>query len=157
MPNNELLPYNCYTLHSLVKMLQGPRDSLLGHCPSLGHLLNPHTLTPSREGSHWVSFHFQQSRDELVWVTVVGKATIFLALCLHSAVDELLRQRSNKLIRKPSENVSKGRTHCFLENSVSHESKDCMILSICYSYNLFTPPNPPPSHLSPSPLALILP
>ena len=75
------------------------------------------------------------------------------ALCLHSAVDELLRQRSNKPIRQPSENVSKGRTPCFLENSVSHESKDCMILSICYSYNLFTPPNPPPPHplLLPSP------
>ena len=38
----------------------------------------------------WVSFHFQQSHDELVLVTVVGKATI-LALCLHSAVDELPR------------------------------------------------------------------
>ena len=87
---------------------------------------HPHTLTPSQEGSHWVSFHFQQSRDELVWVTVVSKATIFLALCLHSAVDELLRQRSNKPIRKPSENVSKVGTHCFLENSVSHESKDCV-------------------------------
>ena len=35
---------------------------------------HPHTLTPSQEDSHWVSFHFQQSRDELVWVTVVGKA-----------------------------------------------------------------------------------
>ena len=71
-----------------------------------------HTLTPShsQEGSHWVSFHFQKSRDELVWVTVTGKAAIFLALCLHSAVDELLRQRSNKPIRKPSENVSKGQT-----------------------------------------------
>ena len=80
-----------------------------------------HTLTGS---SHWVSFYFQQSRDELVWVTVVGKATIFLALCLHSAVDELLWQHSNKPIRKPSENVSKVGTHCFLENSVSHESKD---------------------------------
>ena len=95
-----------------------------------GHLLNPlpHTLThtPSQEGSHWVSFHFQQSRDELVWVTVVGKAAIFLALCLHSVLDELLRQHSNEPIRKPSENVSKGRTHCFLENSVSHESKDCV-------------------------------
>ena len=46
---NELLPYNCYTLHSLVKMLQGPPDSLSGHHSSLGHLLNPvpHTLTPS--------------------------------------------------------------------------------------------------------------
>ena len=120
MPNNELLPCNCYTLHSLVKMLHGPRDSLSGHHPSLGHLLNPlphtlthshpHTLTPSQEDSHWVSFHFQQSCDELVWVTVVGKATIFLALCLHSAIDELLWQCSNKPIRKPSENVSKGGT-----------------------------------------------
>ena len=87
------------------------------YATALGHLLNPlphtshpHTLTPSQEGNHWVSFHFQQSRDELVWVTVVGKAAIFLALCLHSAVDELLWQHSNKLIRKPSENVSKGRT-----------------------------------------------
>ena len=125
MPNNELMPYNCYTLHSLVKMLQGPRDSLSGHRPSLGHLLNPfpHTLTPSQEGSHWVSFHFQQSRDELVWVTKSTimseveivyvlddcmcdiekctyifqggiKAAIFLTLCLHSSVDELLWQHS---------------------------------------------------------------
>ena len=33
----------------LVKMLQEPPDSLSGHCPSLGHLLNPvpHTLTHS--------------------------------------------------------------------------------------------------------------
>ena len=128
MPKNELLPYNCYTLHSLVKMLQEPRDSLSGHRPLLGHLLNPvpHTLTHSHPHSHWISFHFQKSRDELVWVTVVGKATIFLALCLHSAVDELLRQRSNKPIRKPSENVSKGQTHCFLENNIFHESKDCV-------------------------------
>ena len=78
MPNNELLPYNCYTLHSLVKMLQGPRDSLSGHHPSLSHLFeppssHPHTLTPSQEDRHWVSFHFQQSRDALVWVT---KSTI---------------------------------------------------------------------------------
>ena len=88
---------------------------------------HPHTLTPShsQEGSHWVSFHFQQSHDELVWVTVVGKAAIFLALCLHSAVDELLRQRSNKPIRKPSENVSKGRTQQE-KNSVSCEGKDCV-------------------------------
>ena len=35
-------------------------------------------------------------------------------------------QRSNKPIRKPSENVSKVGTHYFLENSVSHESKDCV-------------------------------
>ena len=100
-------------------------------CVALGFLLNPlphlpthphthyHTLTPShsQEGSHWVSFHFQKSRDELVWVTVTGKAAIFLALCLHSAVDELLRQRSNKPIRKPSENVSKGGTKCFGEKN----------------------------------------
>ena len=59
---------------------------------------------------HWVSFHFQQSCDELVWVTIVGKVAIFLALCLHSAVDGLLWQHSNKPIRKPSENVSKGWT-----------------------------------------------
>ena len=64
----------------------------------------------------WVTgmglLHFQQSRDELVWVTIICKAAIFLALCLHSAIDELhvLRQHSNKPIRKPSENVSKGRT-----------------------------------------------
>ena len=97
--------------------------SLLPHQPPSSH---PHTLTSSQEDRHWVSFHFQQSRDELVWVIVVGKATIFLTLCLHSAVDELLRQRSNKPIRKPSENVSKVGTHCFLENSVSHESQDCV-------------------------------
>ena len=80
---------------------------------------HPHTVTPShlQEGSHWVSFHFQKSRDELVWVTVTGKAAIFLALCLHSAVDELLRQHSNKSIRKPSENVSKGGTQCFGEKN----------------------------------------
>ena len=78
-----------------------------------------HTHTPShsQEGSHWVSFHFQKSRDELVWVTVTGKAAIFLALCLHSAVDELLWQHSNKPIRKPSENVSKGQTQCFGEKN----------------------------------------
>ena len=74
------------------------------------HTHTQHTrthTTHSQEstGKHWVSFHFQQSRDELVWVNVVGQASIFLALCLHSAVGELLRQRSNKPIRKPSENV----------------------------------------------------
>ena len=125
MPKNELLPYNCYTLHSLVKMLQGARDSLSGHRLSLGHLLNPlpHTLTHLQEDRHWVSFHFQQSHDELVWVTKSTitseveivyvlhdcmceiekctfvfqggiKAAIFLALCLHPAVDDLLRQHS---------------------------------------------------------------
>ena len=46
--------------------------------------------------------------DELVWVTIGGKAAILLALCLHSAVDELLCQHSNKPTRKPSENVNKG-------------------------------------------------
>ena len=118
------------------KALQG-RTCLHQAPPLLCHwanLLNPlphtlthmhtssyfHTHTPShsQEGSHWVSFHFQQSRDELVWVTVVGKAAIFLALCLHSAVDELLWQHNNKPIRKPSENVSKGGTQCFQENTV---------------------------------------
>ena len=69
----------------------------------------------------WVSFHCEQSCDELVWVTVVGKAAIFLALCLHSAVDELLWQHSNKPIRKPSENVSKGWTQ---RRKAFHESKD---------------------------------
>ena len=84
------------------------------HSLSLSHT-HTHThmhITHSQEstGKHWVSFHFQQSRDELVWVTVVGQASIFLALCLHSAVGELLRQRSNKAIRKPSENV-RGRVY----------------------------------------------
>ena len=111
---------------------------------------HPHTLTPSQEGSHWVFFHFQQSRDELVWVTVVSKATIFLALCLHSAVDELLRQRSNKPIRKPSENVSKGQTQ--QENILMRAKIVYMILSICYSY-LFVPS---PSTFSPSPSPLTL-
>ena len=121
IPSNELLACQRSILCSMT--LQG-RASLSGTtpCVPLGFLLHPlltHTLTPShsQEGSHWVSFHFQKSRDELVWVTVTGKAAIFLALCLHSAVDELLRQRSNKSIRKPSENVSKEGTQCFGEKN----------------------------------------
>ena len=127
IPSNELLPCQRSILCSMT--LQG-KASLSGTAPCvpLGYLLNPlphtlththpHTLTPShsQEGSHWVSFHFQKSRDELVWVTVTGKAAIFLTLCLHSADDELLRQHSNKPIRKPSENVSKGGTQCFGDN-----------------------------------------
>ena len=74
----------------------------------------------------WVSFHFQQSCDELVWVTIVSKAAIFLALCLHSAVDELLRLRSNKPIRKPSEHVSKGRT----QRRKASLMRDCVICSL---------------------------
>ena len=119
MPDNELLPYNCYTLHSLVNStgqdMTRTSRFFVRPPPFIGPPVeppssHPHTLTPSQEDSHWVSFHFQQSCDELVWVTVVGKATIFLTLCLHSAVDELLWQCSNKPIRKPSENVSKGGT-----------------------------------------------
>ena len=90
------------------------------HC--LGHFLSVLHYRVCVCG-HWVSFHFQQSRDELVWVTIIGKATIFLALCLHSAVDELLWQHSNKPIRKPSENMSKEGTQ---RRKVSHESKDCV-------------------------------
>ena len=61
-----------------------PPSCTYPHTFTLSHPHTHHTLTSSQEGSHWVSFHFQQSCDELVWVTVVGKAAIFLALCLHS-------------------------------------------------------------------------
>ena len=126
MPNNELLHCICYTLHSLV-MTRTSRffvrpPPLIGP-PVEPPSSHPHTLTPSQEDSHWVSFHFQQSHDELVWVTKSTimseveivyvlqecmrdiekcmyvfqggiKAAIFLAPCLHSSVDELLWQHS---------------------------------------------------------------
>ena len=95
---------------------------------------------------------------------IVGKATIFLTLCLHSAVDELLWQCSNKSIRKPSENVRKRGTQFSREASVMRVKIACMIGSLpsSYSYNLFTPspltpspstssPHPPPSPFTPSP------
>ena len=100
-------------------MLSGYRNAMnMAQAIELGiHCLGHFFICPALQGvCVWVTgmglLHFQQSRDELVWVTIVCKAAIFLALCLHSAVDELhvLRQHSNKPIRKPSENVSKGRT-----------------------------------------------
>ena len=98
-------------------MLSGYRNAMnMAQAIELGiHCLGHFFICPALQGVcvwSWVSFHSQQSGDELVWVTIVCKAAIFLALCLHSAVDELhvLRQHSNKPIRKPSENVSKGGT-----------------------------------------------
>jgi len=102
------------------------------------HTTHTHTHSHSQEstGKHWVSFHFQQSRDELVWVNVVGQASIFLALCLHSAVGELLRQRSNKPIRKPSENVR----GCMGVVGIREREEGGNIASLQYLYS--SPPAP---------------
>lgn len=52
-----------------------------------------------------LKFHYQNGKDSFVWVTITGEKAVFLALCLHSAVNELLRVRGKKPIRTPQDQV----------------------------------------------------
>ncbi|CAI8006741.1 Sorting nexin-17 [Geodia barretti] len=44
-------------------------------------------------GEKWLAFHYHHgdTEEDFVWVRLVGKATIFLTLCIQSAVNELIR------------------------------------------------------------------
>lgn len=57
------------------------------------------------QGVPCLKFHYQDGKDSFVWVTITGEKAVFLALCLHSAVNELLRVRGKKPIRTPQDQV----------------------------------------------------
>lgn len=57
------------------------------------------------QGIPCLKFHYQFGKDSFVWVTITGEKAVFLALCLHSAVNELLRVRSKRPIRTPKDQV----------------------------------------------------
>ena len=52
-------------------------------------LWHPH----QESGEKWLAFHYHHgdTEEDFVWVRLVGKATIFLTLCIQSAVNELIR------------------------------------------------------------------
>ncbi len=52
-----------------------------------------------------LKFHYQDGKESFVWVTITGEKAVFLALCLHSAVNELLRVRGKKPLRTPQDQV----------------------------------------------------
>lgn len=70
------------------------------------------------QGVPCVKFHYQEGKDSFVWVTITGEKAVFLALCLHSAVNELLRVRAKKPIRTPKDHVSLVVTYMYLRTSV---------------------------------------
>ena len=57
------------------------------------------------QGVPCLKFHYQDRKDSFVWVTITGEKAVFLALCLHSAVNELLRVRGKKPLRTPKDQV----------------------------------------------------
>ena len=63
-----------------------------------------------------LKFHYQDGKDSFVWVSITGEKAVFLALCLHSAVNELLRGRAKKPIRTPKDQVNYMSTLCMGSN-----------------------------------------
>jgi sorting nexin-17 len=63
-------------------------------------------------GQKWLAFnyHHGDGKDDFIWVRLVGKATVFLTLCIQSAVNELLRLRSKQCVRLPSEDSKRRKT-----------------------------------------------
>lgn len=63
-------------------------------------------------GQKWLAFsyHHGDGKDDFIWVRLVGKATVFLTLCIQSAVNELLRLRSKQCVRLPSEGSKRRKT-----------------------------------------------
>lgn len=62
---------------------------------------SPQLSPPIKDnGLKWFAFdyHHGDGKDDFVWVRLVGKATIFLTLCIQSAVNELIRVRLPYLV-----------------------------------------------------------
>ena len=108
------IAYTCTYLHILFHTLTLTHP----HTPSTPSHPHRRAATGSPFTSSSLMMNWSGSRS------LVRLPSSSPSACMHSAVDELLRQHSNKSIRKPSENVSKGRTQQE-KNSVSCESKDC--------------------------------
>ena len=70
-----------------------------------------------------LKFHYQEGKDSFVWVTITGEKAVFLALCLHCAVNELLRVRSKRPIRTPKDQVT--------TSGVSHSVVDGCMYMLC--------------------------
>ena len=60
---------------------------------------------PLQTGLPWLHMNYQVSKDEFVWVELSGELCVFLNLCLHSTVTELLRVRGNTALRTPATQV----------------------------------------------------
>ncbi|XP_064387805.1 sorting nexin-17-like isoform X2 [Halichondria panicea] len=52
-------------------------------------------------GVPWLHINYQLSKDDFLWVQLSGELCVYLNLCLHSTVSELLRVRASTPLRTP--------------------------------------------------------